>query len=86
MWYTIKLRAAVEDGKAVLRGKVWPREEKEPAAWTLEATDEAGNFVGSPGLWGNASDAEIFYDNILVTPNSSIEPQPGSTSRASSSN
>lgn len=68
-WYTIKLRAAVENGKAVLRGKVWPRDQKEPAAWTLEATDEAGNFVGSPGLWGNANDSEITIDNIQVTPN-----------------
>jgi outer membrane protein assembly factor BamB len=69
-WYTIKFRAAVEGGKAVLRGKVWPRDEQEPAAWTVEGTDEVGNLVGSPGLWGNANDSEITIDNILVTPNS----------------
>jgi hypothetical protein len=63
------LRAAVENGQAVLRGKVWPRDEKEPSAWTLEATDEAGNLIGSPGLWGNANDSEITVDNITVTPN-----------------
>ncbi len=73
-WYTIKLRTAVENGKAVLRGKVWLRDEKEPAAWTLEATDEAGNLVGSPGLWGNANDSEIFIDNITVTPNITATP------------
>lgn len=68
-WYTIKLRASTEGGKAVLKGKVWPRGEKEPDAWTVEGTDQAGNLVGSPGLFGNASDAEIFVDNISVTPN-----------------
>ena len=31
-WYTMKFRAAVEDGRGVLRAKVWPREQPEPAA------------------------------------------------------
>ncbi len=69
VWYTMKLRASVEDGKAVLRGKVWPRDEPEPESWTLEATDESPNVVGSPGLFGNAKDAEVFYDNFKMTYN-----------------
>lgn len=69
VWYTTKFRASVEDGVAVLRGKVWPRGEPEPMDWTIEAVDEAPNVVGSPGLFGNASDAEIYIDNISVTPN-----------------
>ena len=69
VWYTIKFRAAVENGAAVLRGKVWPRGEPEPREWTIEAVDEAPNVVGSPGLFGNASDAEIYIDNISVIPN-----------------
>jgi hypothetical protein len=69
VWYTIKFRAAAEDGKAVLKAKVWPRGEDEPEAWTIEAVDEAPNLQGSPGLFGNASDAEIFLDNITVTAN-----------------
>lgn len=68
-WYTLKLQASNEDGKAVLRGKVWPRGEDEPADWTLEATDEVPNTSGSPGLFGNAKDAEITLDNIKVTAN-----------------
>jgi hypothetical protein len=68
-WYTMKFRAAAENGKAVLKGKVWKRGEAEPAQWTIEAVDEAPNLVGSPGLFGNASDAEIFIDNLLVTKN-----------------
>jgi hypothetical protein len=69
VWYTLKFQAAVEDGKAVLRGKVWERGKPEPAEWTVSGTDEVPNVVGSPGLFGNASDAEIYYDNITVTPN-----------------
>lgn len=68
-WYTMKLQAANEDGKAVLRGKVWPRGEDEPAEWTITATDESPNVAGSPGLFGNAKDAEIALDNIQVTAN-----------------
>lgn len=70
VWYTIKLRASTDGGKAVLQGKVWPRGTPEPAHWTVEGTDEVGNLNGSPGLFGNAGDAEIFIDNITVTPNS----------------
>jgi hypothetical protein len=69
VWYTMKFRAATEDGKAVLRGKVWPKAEDEPREWTIELTDEAPNLQGSPGLFGNATGAEIFLDNITVTPN-----------------
>lgn len=68
-WYTMKLRCAVEDDRAVLRGKVWPRDEREPKEWTIELIDDAPNTTGSPGLFGNASFAELFLDNITVTPN-----------------
>ena len=70
VWYTMKLRAANEDGKAVLRGKVWKRDEPEPTNWTIELVDPQPNKTGAPGLFGNATNAEIFIDNVLVTPNS----------------
>jgi hypothetical protein len=69
VWYRMKLRAAIEDGKAVLKGKVWPRDKDEPAEWTVEMVDERPNLVGSPGMFGNARDALLFIDNISVTPN-----------------
>jgi hypothetical protein len=74
VWYTIKLRAATEGGgsagrRAVLRGKVWERGKPEPAAWTIEHSYEAPNLGGSPGLFGNAQNAEIFLDNIRVYSN-----------------
>ena len=65
-WYRMKLRAEVVSGKAILKGKAWPRDEKEPSDWTVEATDDAPNRTGSPGLFGNAKDAELFLDNIKV--------------------
>jgi len=69
VWYTMKFRASIDEGKAVLKGKVWPRGEAEPEVWTIEAVDKAPNVMGSPGLFGKASDAEIFLDNITVTAN-----------------
>jgi outer membrane protein assembly factor BamB len=69
VWYTLKFSAGVNDGKAVLRGKVWERGQPEPQAWTIEAEDGAPNVVGSPGLFGNATNAEVFVDNVSVTPN-----------------
>ncbi|MFP6753060.1 MAG: serine/threonine protein kinase, partial [Pirellulaceae bacterium] len=69
VWYRVKFQASVQDGVAVLKGKVWPREDDEPTTWVLEATDQAPNLQGSPGLFGNAKDAELYLDNISVTAN-----------------
>ena len=73
-WYTIKFQASTDGPYAVLRGKVWPRDETEPADWTVEATDEVGNLQGSPGLFGNANDAEILIDNCYRHPQRRLEP------------
>lgn len=69
VWYVLKFRAETDGEKAVLKGKVWKKGEAEPVEWTITGTDEVGNLQGSPGLFGNASDAEITYDNITVTAN-----------------
>ena len=73
-WYTMKFMATVEKTeaggqRAHLFGKVWPRGETEPDAWSIEAFDASPNLSGSPGLFGNAKDAELFLDNIKVTAN-----------------
>ncbi len=65
-WYTVKLEARTRDDDAVLRGKVGPRGEAEPAVWTIEAVHEAGNLQGSPGFFGNSKDSEIAIDNVIV--------------------
>jgi len=68
-WYTMKFQSENKDGKVMLRGKVWLREEAEPKEWQIEATDETPNISGSPGLFGNATDAEFVIDNVQVTAN-----------------
>ena len=68
-WYTMKFQSETKDGKAILRGKVWPRGETEPKDWQIEAADATPNLNGSPGLFGNSTDAEFFIDNVQVTAN-----------------
>ncbi len=68
-WYRLKFVATVEGDQAVLRAKAWPRDENEPSEWTLTATDDAPNRNGSPGLFGNATNSEIFIENVSVTKN-----------------
>jgi outer membrane protein assembly factor BamB len=77
VWYTMKLTVTVKDGKAEVRGKVWPREEKEPEKWTIELSDPLPEKEGSPFLFGNATGAvgpgnpgtTVYYDNVKITPN-----------------
>jgi hypothetical protein len=72
-WYRMKFRVDIESeppaAVAVLRGKVWPRDEDEPKEWTITARDKSPNLASSPGLYGNAKVAELYLDNIEVTAN-----------------
>jgi len=65
VWYTMKLRVDTASGKSIVKGKVWPRSEKEPEAWTITMEDPLPNPEGSPGIYGY-SPAEIYYDNIKI--------------------
>lgn len=67
-WYTMKLSAGMDGEEGVIRGKVWPRGEPEPAAWTITARDPRPVRHGSPGLYGY-SPTEIRFDNLKVTKN-----------------
>jgi outer membrane protein assembly factor BamB len=68
-WYVLKFKSETAEGKAILRGKVWKKGEAEPEAWTIEGEDLTPNLIGSPGLFGNSTDAEFFVDNVTVMPN-----------------
>ncbi len=77
VWYRMKLRVDQKNGVGVIQGKVWPRDEAEPDTWHVEVTDPNPNGPGSPGLHGYSAGArskkpgaQIFYDNVKVTPNS----------------
>ena len=48
---------------------MWPRGEKEPDKWTLEIVDKSPNLHGTPAIYGNSGDAEIYLDNLKVTAN-----------------
>lgn len=66
VWYTMKMKVDVVDGAAVIKGKVWKRDEAEPAEWTIETTDPHPNENGSPGLYYYAL-ADCYFDNVIVT-------------------
>jgi len=70
VWYTLKLRAANVDGKAQLQGKLWKRGEPEPEAWTIEMVDPVPNTHGAPGMSGDSTNAEVYFDNVSVVSNS----------------
>ena len=68
VWYTLKLRVDLDDGRALVRGKVWRRGEAEPAEWTVTVEDPEPVRQGSPGLIGY-SPIDIYYDNVQVMEN-----------------
>ncbi len=77
VWYRLKLTTEIVKGKGVIKGKAWPRSEKEPAEWTVELIDSNPNYEGSAALYGyvtgNFNDVpgtEIYFDNVRVTPHS----------------
>ncbi|HEX3151944.1 MAG TPA: PQQ-binding-like beta-propeller repeat protein [Gemmataceae bacterium] len=76
VWYRMKLTVEVGEKEAVVKGKVWDRTKPEPEKWTIEYKDPLPNREGAAALYGYVTNAEagapgseIFYDNVVVTPN-----------------
>ncbi len=76
VWYRMKLTTDISGGKGTIRGKAWPRDEKEPSAWSIELNDSNPNTEGSAALYGyvtgnfnNVPGTEIYFDNLKITPN-----------------
>jgi hypothetical protein len=67
-WYTMKMEVREEGDTAHIFGKVWKRDEAEPAEWTIDAVDPLPNRHGSPGLY-MYSMADSYFDNVIVTQN-----------------
>lgn len=65
VWYTMKLRVDADGARAIVRGKIWRRDETEPADWLVTAEDPAGIHAGSPGLIAY-SPVDLYYDNVKV--------------------
>jgi outer membrane protein assembly factor BamB len=75
-WYTLKLQADISGGKATLRCKAWPKDNKEPDRWNIEYSDPTPNLEGSPFLYGysigqegTAPGTEAWFTDVKVTPN-----------------
>ena len=72
VWYRMKTRVdAADDGSVMVRAKVWPRDEAEPEAWTLEVRDPNGHRRGAPGIFSLAPQNRfrVYLDNYQVVPN-----------------
>jgi outer membrane protein assembly factor BamB len=68
-WYHLKLRVEnLPDGKVRALGKAWPTGEAEPAQWTIEKIDPAGNRQGAPGLFVDA-EFGAYVDNLKLAVN-----------------
>lgn len=66
VWYRMKLKVVDGSDGAQVMGKVWKRDEAEPAEWTIEKTDPHPNEVGPPGIYFFAQ-ADCYIDNVVVT-------------------
>ncbi|HMV67207.1 MAG TPA: PQQ-binding-like beta-propeller repeat protein [Myxococcota bacterium] len=71
VWYRLHTEVSVgADGAATIRAKVWPRDQAEPEAWTLEVRHAEGHTQGAPGLFGFTPKSlhKVYIDNIAVDP------------------
>ena len=65
-WYRMKLRVDSQaNGTTLVRGKVWPVGQPEPAAWTIQKTDRIPHVKGSPGVYGDGI-SDVMFDNLRV--------------------
>jgi hypothetical protein len=65
-WYRMKLRVDNQkDGTTLVRGKVWPTGQPEPAAWTIEKVDKIPHRQGAPGVYGDGY-SDMQFDNVRV--------------------
>jgi hypothetical protein len=68
-WYRMKLRVQNRaDGTSIAQGKIWPRDQPEPTAWTIEKIDRIPHRAGAPGLYGDGI-ADVLFDNFKVYKN-----------------
>ncbi len=65
-WFRMKLRVENRaDGTTLVQGKVWPKDQPEPAAWTIQKVDTIPHRKGSPGLYGDGI-SDVNFDNVRV--------------------
>jgi outer membrane protein assembly factor BamB len=65
-WFRMKLRVENRaDGTTLVQGKVWPKDQPEPAAWTIQKIDTIPHRKGAPGLYGDGI-SDVMFDNVRV--------------------
>jgi hypothetical protein len=76
VWYRMKLTSQMEAGALLVRGKVWPRDEKEPESWSVEFKDPVPNTNGAAAVYANATGildgkvgCEVLFENLSISPN-----------------
>ena len=68
-WYCLKTRVDImENGTGLIRAKAWPKDGKEPEAWTLEVPHQVPHLHGSPGLYAMSpqSKKKVYLDNVKI--------------------
>src|SRR5260370_1229101 len=95
-WYTMKLTVARAGAKTLIKGKAWLRDQKEPAAWSIELDDPRPITEGAAGLYGYVTGIQepspgnvvpgnnVYYDNLSITPNQKAAPAPQAAARPAS--
>ena len=71
-WYVMSARVDVQpDGSGIVRAKVWPKGQPEPAKWTIEVKHKNVHRQGSPGIFGFSPQSlyKVYVDNISVKSN-----------------
>ena len=59
--------------RAIVHGKIWPREQAEPQAWSIEFTDECPNTEGAAGVYAystgttpSSDGPATYFDNLRI--------------------
>ena len=70
-WYRLKTRVkANPDGSGTVFAKAWPRDDKEPEAWTIEVPLTKAHQHGAPAVFAFSpqSQKRVYIDNIQLAP------------------
>jgi outer membrane protein assembly factor BamB len=65
VWYHMKLRVDAGADKGTARGKIWKKDDKEPAEWTITLEDPIVIRQGAPGIYGDSA-ADLYWDNLSL--------------------
>jgi outer membrane protein assembly factor BamB len=71
-WYTLKTRVDLNElGQGTIKAKAWPKDEQEPAEWTIVVEHENAHKNGAPGIYAMSpqSKRKVYIDNISVIQN-----------------